>query len=332
MSIDIENISIVYTWVDSTDKNYMFKRKKIRFQYENKNNPYIRKCDPRVLLNTMEEKKPTALLSYYNNNEILYSLRSLRKNMPWHKGKIFIVSPNQVPKWLSNDSNIIIVNQDDIVPKKHLPTYNTNIIELYLHKIPGLTDYFIHMNDDYFINKPLKPTDFFTDRNKINVFLEKNYINLDQDINKLGTWHASVLKTSKLINNVLGNTKPRYLCHAPFIFHKDIVKKTLQLFERTINDNNINNFRDRNDIIPVFLFIYTNIYFKIIPYNIIDDKCKFFLIKNNTDISSIKKELNDKYLFFCLNEGRSTPDNERQNNEIHEFLNSLYPNKIEDEK
>ena len=31
MSIDIENVSIVYTWVDSTDKNYMFKRKKLDF-------------------------------------------------------------------------------------------------------------------------------------------------------------------------------------------------------------------------------------------------------------------------------------------------------------
>ena len=35
-----------------------------------------------------------------SNNEIIYS-RSISKFMPWHEGRVFIVTPNQTPKGLN---------------------------------------------------------------------------------------------------------------------------------------------------------------------------------------------------------------------------------------
>ena len=124
----IHNISIVYTWVDGSDKEY----RNLRDSYSYN--------DVKKGLSSRDR----------NNNELKYSLRSIKKYMPWHKGKIFIVTPGMKPSWVSKSSNIIWINQNDIIPQNLIPTFNTNVIEFFLHKIPGLTDYFIHMNDDFF--------------------------------------------------------------------------------------------------------------------------------------------------------------------------------------
>ena len=136
----INNISIVYTWVDGSDKEY----RNLRDSYSYN--------DVKKGLSSRDR----------NNNELKYSLRSIIKYMPWHKGKIFIVTPGMKPSWVSKSSNIIWINQNDIIPQNLIPTFNTNVIEFFLHKIPGLTDYFIHMNDDYFFCKPINPGDLFT--------------------------------------------------------------------------------------------------------------------------------------------------------------------------
>ena len=132
----IYNISIVYTWVDGSNKEY----RTLRDSYSSQKGVSSRDRD---------------------NDELKYSLRSIKKYLPWHKGKIFLVTPGMKPTWLSNSSNIIWINQNDIIPENLIPTFNTNVIEFFLHKIPGLTDYFIHMNDDYFFCKSIKPDDFF---------------------------------------------------------------------------------------------------------------------------------------------------------------------------
>ncbi|KAL4110657.1 hypothetical protein PRIC1_002348 [Phytophthora ramorum] len=102
--------------------------------------------------------------------ELKYSMRSLLKFAPWLEGPIYIVTPGQIPDWLDlSNPRVRVVDQDDLLPKGKatLPTFDTNVIEQYLHKIPGLTDVFIHMNDDYLFIKPVTPDRFFTVRNTV---------------------------------------------------------------------------------------------------------------------------------------------------------------------
>ena len=79
--------------------------------------------------------------------------------MPWTR-KIFLVVSNaeQVPQ-CANDTRVEVVLHEQIIPKKHLPTFNSCTIELYLHKIPGLAEHFIYVNDDmsllHYANKSL---------------------------------------------------------------------------------------------------------------------------------------------------------------------------------
>lgn len=44
------------------------------------------------------------------------------------------------------------VNHDTLFPNlSHLPSFNSNAIELQLHNIEGLSEYFIYLNDDFYI-------------------------------------------------------------------------------------------------------------------------------------------------------------------------------------
>ncbi|KAL6621715.1 hypothetical protein LY90DRAFT_665624 [Neocallimastix californiae] len=161
------NISIVYTWVNGSDP--------IHLEEKSKYNGGIKKVDNRDRC----------------VDELRYSLRSVFKNLPWHKGKIFIVTPGQTPNWLDPEfDRIQIVNQEDILPKKDIkgndvnPTFNSFAIEWYLDKIPGVTEQFIQLNDDYFINHPIHPSYFFYGSGE-SYDIENDYIDYFNLENKL---------------------------------------------------------------------------------------------------------------------------------------------------
>lgn len=52
--------------------------------------------------------------------------------------------------------------QDIYVNKSHLPTFSSPSIESHLHRIPGLSDKFIYMNDDVMFGSEVWPDDFYT--------------------------------------------------------------------------------------------------------------------------------------------------------------------------
>ena len=90
-----------------------------------------------------------------------YSLRSVEMYAPWIR-KIFIVTDNQVPKWLdTSNPKIRIVDHKEILPEVSLPCFNSRLIEHFLYKIPGLSEHFLYANDDMFINRPVTPATFF---------------------------------------------------------------------------------------------------------------------------------------------------------------------------
>lgn len=49
------------------------------------------------------------------------------------------------------------------MPADALPTFNSTAIEFNLHRIEGLSEYFVYYNDDVILTRPVKPEDFFSD-------------------------------------------------------------------------------------------------------------------------------------------------------------------------
>ena len=101
--------------------------------------------------------------------ELEWSILSVRKYMPWIRNIIVTVSDAFDESMIksSNINNINIqgpirwVKESEFVPKKYLPTFNSNVVESWIWKIKGLSDCFIYMNDDMYIGQPVDVSTFF---------------------------------------------------------------------------------------------------------------------------------------------------------------------------
>lgn len=126
------DIDFVITWVDMCDPEWQD-----RFaQYSgNKDN----------------SKNGVSKARFRDNGFLRYWFRGVEKFAPWVR-KIHFVTAGQKPEWLdTNNPKLNLVNHEDIIPAEFLPTYNSPVIERYLHKIPGLAEHFVYFNDDFYI-------------------------------------------------------------------------------------------------------------------------------------------------------------------------------------
>ena len=167
-----------------------------------------------------------------NNNELKYSLRSIFKYMSWFN-KIYIIinSPleKNKPSWFNDlyKDRIVLIDQKTIFPiSEHyrLPCKVSDIIESYICNIPNLSEHFIYMNDDFFINKKINSDHFFSDNNMIYLNTDINYY---RPIN---------------FNNILNfkkypyiHTKRKYHQHVPYACTKTSYINFLNEYSEYIN-------------------------------------------------------------------------------------------------
>lgn len=52
--------------------------------------------------------------------------------------------------------------QDIFQNHSHLPTFSSPAIETHIHRIPGLSQKFIYLNDDVMFGKDVWPDDFYS--------------------------------------------------------------------------------------------------------------------------------------------------------------------------
>ena len=108
---------------------------------------------------------------YVQSNEIFYAVASIIRFAPFI-GRIFIVTDGQDPhldsfiaaNFPGSKVEIRIVSHADIIFKGYeefLPVFNSRAIETMLWRIPGLSEDYIFMNDDFFFAAPSSVEDFF---------------------------------------------------------------------------------------------------------------------------------------------------------------------------
>ncbi len=104
-----------------------------------------------------------------NCEELKYSIRSILLYIPWVR-KIYILMPNEKVNFLKNEINekIIYIKDKDILgfDSANSPSFSFNLFKM---KKFGISNNFIYMDDDYFIGKKLKKSDFFYFDNKFGV-------------------------------------------------------------------------------------------------------------------------------------------------------------------
>lgn len=109
---------------------------------------------------------------FEDNEELRYSLRSIEKHAPWVR-HIFIVTNGQIPSWLNLDNPrvSVVTHQDIFQNQTHLPTFSSPAIETHIHRIPGLSQKFIYLNDDVMFGKDVWPDDFYSHSKGQKVYL-----------------------------------------------------------------------------------------------------------------------------------------------------------------
>jgi UDP-N-acetylglucosamine-lysosomal-enzyme len=151
------SVDIVYTWVDGGDPEW----KRIKNHYLELSN-----LEKPVSLDSSSDSR------FNDHQELKYSLRSIWKYAPF-VNHIYIVTMGQKPYWFKEHPKITFIDHKDIfVNLDHLPTFNSQAIEAHLHRIKGLSEYFIYFNDDVFLGNRVRIEDFFTEDNSPLVYLE----------------------------------------------------------------------------------------------------------------------------------------------------------------
>ena len=142
-----EEIDFVITWVDGNDPKWQKEKRKYESEY----------------------KKNDSKFDNWNNNKIRfrdwdllrYWFRAVEKNAPW-VNKIFFITYGHKPIWLNElNKKLVVVNHEDFIPKEYLPTFNSNCIELNIHRIKELSDRFVYFNDDMYLLDKTTKNDFF---------------------------------------------------------------------------------------------------------------------------------------------------------------------------
>lgn len=125
---------------------------------------YVDGSDPQWIesYNSHVEGKPLAK-RYRDWGTLKYLLRGIERHIPFAR-KVFLVvsSESQVPSWMDT-SKVCVVTHRDIIPERYLPTFNSSMIEMFLHRIPGLSEQFLYFNDDMFPVMDCVEDDFFVD-------------------------------------------------------------------------------------------------------------------------------------------------------------------------
>ena len=146
---NIHNIDAVILWVNGNDDKHKIKISKY---VDNKNDISLTKFRTR----------------FDQVNEIKFTIDSILKFAPYIEN-IHIITDEQTPKFLKkreiNDyyEKVLIIDHKVVFKgfEEFLPTFNCRPIETCMHRIPGLAEHFIYFNDDFFLIKHTKPTDFF---------------------------------------------------------------------------------------------------------------------------------------------------------------------------
>ena len=98
---------------------------------------------------------------YRDMGILKYWFRAVEAYAPW-VNMIHFVTWGHLPEWLNTEHpKLHVVNHKDYIPEEYLPTFSSHPIELNIHRIPGLSEYFVYFNDDILLNAPITPEFFF---------------------------------------------------------------------------------------------------------------------------------------------------------------------------
>lgn len=253
-----------------------------------------------------------------------YWFRGVEKFAPWVR-KIHFVTSGQKPDWLDgNHTKIHLVAHKDYIPMQFLPTYNSVVIERYLHKIEGLAEHFVYFNDDFFLTDNITQERFFKDGlpcdiatflynpswsqwyktlwnniEIINRHFDKKEV-MTRDHNKWFDksyglkvyWNYLLKPYSKFITLRTPHNAQPYL--------KTTFEDVWAVVGKELTETSVNRFRSSTDYTPELFRTWQICQGNFIPYNTYTDTKMFpLMIKSKQAVRAIYAQ---SYSLICLND------------------------------
>lgn len=328
-----EKIDLVVLWVDGSDEEWLKEKNKyLEIKGDARENRF-RDCD-----------------------NLQYVFRGIEKYVSW-ANKIYFITWGHVPSWLNTDNDrIVIVKHEDFIPKEYLPTFNSNVIELNLHRIESLSEKFVLLNDDLFFLKPTTAKDFFVNGKPTDVYAEYTQLatsyndvhymmkaNILSIINKHFDKQDCVKKHfKKFINLKYGDLNFKTLhsikfkkkfvgfwnFHAPQPYLKETFKEIWEKENDNLEYACTNKFRASSD-----LGHYLCRYWQMVSGNFEPKKDEGkYLVYLDDNTQNIKDLRSGRYKYVCINDAFVDINFEKAKAEINAILQELLPEKSEFEK
>ncbi len=296
----INKVDIVYTWVDGTDPIWQEKKE----YHLNSKQEYLQCQNSQI----SDDR-------YIEHCELKYSLRSICKFASW-VNHIYIVTDNQTPHWLKKTDKITIIDHKDIIPEEFLPTFNSSVIESFLHKIPNLADNFIYFNDDMMIGRVTKISDFFKNE-KPRIFTSSIFPSRKKVKDK-PTYNMLSIKNSRdKVKKIIKANLNYGLRHGIRPINKSHFSESACLFNNALQSN----FNEKFRLTPFsLLYLYTFYeiaknrsaitYQKHLKKPLLFNLFSTFIYINNNNIEYFSSNFEQlSPLVFCINETNTPLEN-----------------------
>lgn len=331
----MEKIDFVIPWVDGSDPEWIQKR-----------NRYLESGGKKDFLSSDYRD-----IRYREWGTLRFWFRAVDKYAPW-VNTVHFVTDHQVPKWLNtNCDKLKIVYHEDFIPKEYLPTFSSHAIEIFFHKIPGLSDNFVYFNDDTYLTDYVKPTDFFLNgKPKALGILNIKTFNIDDTMGFSQLVDAAVINKYFVKNDVIKSNffkwfnykygfnflrtvllmpwkdiPDLYLNHLPTNMNKETYNIVWNKEHDILEKAALHKFRNYTDV-NQWLFSFWQIcsgQFEPQEFNIGKAFCiGDDLLTTNYVCNVIKKR---KYKMICIGEGNDITGVEKAYIQILETLKKTFP-------
>lgn len=311
-------IDLVYLWVNSSDMSFVA----TRAQAAKANG-----------INITKEaiKKDTDI------GEIIYSLRSVEKYLHWIH-KIYILSSTPKPSWFDfNHPQLEFIDTKEILPEG-ITYFDSSRLELRFPYIPGLSEYYLFMADDYFFGDYISWEAFYTN-DGMPRYRNPQITNIsDSDLpgvtkqfqnwtkpnqqNSILYWACEFQSLLQCRNEFNVNCRFKNF-HIAFPYRKSFFFEA----DEKLKNNNVllkmknSSFRTGYDIIPEVIFGNYNILLKGAEYYFVNETNYF----HANEIYKLPEDGKANSQIFVINTGIDTTNEQKLN--ISRWLQIFMPNK-----
>jgi hypothetical protein len=180
--------------------------------------------------------------------ELRYSLRSLDMYAPWIR-TVYLVTDGQRPEYLDfDDPRLVLVDHSEIAEPEYLPMFNSDAIVTWLHRIPGLSEHFLYMNDDCFFGRDTTPTTFFHPSGLTKVFPSIVSRPVGPLVDGEPMAQAKAKLTRARIEERFGRTLSHVMRHTPHSMTRTMVQRVIDEYPDDIERTRRSRFRRVDDM------------------------------------------------------------------------------------